>query len=358
MSRLLVLRADADNTIGAGHLMRCLALAQEWQTRGGTAVFVSRCLIQSLRERLLNGGFGLVHVERPWPDPSDLELTVSAAYAQDNNIRAHGAAVWVALDGYHFDVEYHRALKSVGLKLLVVDNTALLPSYHADIILNEDLEADQLSYPTESETTLLLGSRFVLLREEFLAWRGWTRDIPPMAGKILVTLGGGSQYMLLHAVLRALGSVDLARLHVKVVAGREDSSRAELHEAVSACPHRVDLLTDVRDMSRLMAWADAAICGAGSTLWELGFMKLPAVVLKTGMDQELMMRALERMGLCLTARSEIETPSESLLAGLINTLVGDRSLRSALSRKMAEQVDGLGATRVVEAMHSHNCAVP
>ena len=52
----LLVRADANARKGTGHLMRCLALAQGWQARGGQATFITACESDGLRQRLSDEG--------------------------------------------------------------------------------------------------------------------------------------------------------------------------------------------------------------------------------------------------------------------------------------------------------------
>ena len=72
----LVIRTDANTQIGAGHLMRCLALAQAWQDSGGDAVFLSHCESDVLRKRIMDEGFDFIPLEKPHPDPSDVQTTL------------------------------------------------------------------------------------------------------------------------------------------------------------------------------------------------------------------------------------------------------------------------------------------
>jgi spore coat polysaccharide biosynthesis predicted glycosyltransferase SpsG len=48
----LLIRADASVQIGTGHIMRMIALGQEWQARGGEVVFACAEVTPAMRERL------------------------------------------------------------------------------------------------------------------------------------------------------------------------------------------------------------------------------------------------------------------------------------------------------------------
>ena len=71
--RHLIIRADASTAIGSGHIMRCIALAQAWQERGGPVTFLSHCQNEALQQRIIKEGFEFVFVERSHPDPADLK---------------------------------------------------------------------------------------------------------------------------------------------------------------------------------------------------------------------------------------------------------------------------------------------
>src|SRR5690348_9589551 len=96
----LLVRADASPTIGTGHVMRQIALAQAWRKAGGRAVFAMHAPPESIAKRLSDDRFELHGIEGG-PD---------AAAAAARRL----AAQFVVLDGYQFGVDYHRALRSAG----------------------------------------------------------------------------------------------------------------------------------------------------------------------------------------------------------------------------------------------------
>src|SRR2546430_2802316 len=147
----IVIRADAGNQIGSGHLMRCLALAQRWKTSGGTVVFVTNCDSPTLRQRLDTEGFQVVRVEYSYPHEADWITT--------RDVLQRFPRAWCVVDGYNFDVKFHRAIRESDHRVLVVDDMAHLAFYDADAILNQNINAGDMNYNCAPDTRLLLGTR-------------------------------------------------------------------------------------------------------------------------------------------------------------------------------------------------------
>ena len=156
----LFIRTDADSKIGHGHLMRCLALAQCWKKLKGRTTFIGKFDNDLLCDRIRSEGFDIVRIERSFPDPSDWEIT--------EHVLKKSNGSWLVCDGYHLDYKYHRNVKNGGYRLLVIDDTAHLSHYYADILLNQNGHSKELFYSYEKYTSLLLGSKYVLLRREIL----------------------------------------------------------------------------------------------------------------------------------------------------------------------------------------------
>ncbi|MCK4791586.1 MAG: UDP-2,4-diacetamido-2,4,6-trideoxy-beta-L-altropyranose hydrolase, partial [Desulfobacteraceae bacterium] len=284
----LIIRVDAGTQIGTGHLMRCLALAQAWEDEGGEVTFVTACQTEGLLQRLRGEGFDIHELARPYPEPSDWDYTKGILAAYPN--------VWVVLDGYHFDEVYQQQVKEAGHRLLMIDDMAHLKHYYADIVLNQNLHAEQLHYAREPYTRLLLGTRYVLLRREFLAWRDWKREIPEIAQRVLVTLGGSDPENHTLKVIQALQEVDIPALEATVVIGASNPHTDVLEAAIRQSQTPIRLICNATNMPELMAWADVAVSAAGATVWELAWMRTPSVILIQADNQRRVAEELHQAG--------------------------------------------------------------
>ena len=341
MKPSLVIRADAGTRQGTGHLMRCIALAEGWQAQGGQVHIVSACESEGLRQSIAQGGFRFTPVHHPFPHSADWHLLAPV-------LRDHEKA-WVVLDGYHFDSTYQSRIKETGCRLLVIDDMAHLPHYYADVLLNQNIHAPDLHYRCEPYTQLLLGNRYALLRSDFLTWRDWQRDIPAVASKVLVTLGGSDPQNQTTKVIRALKYMAMNGLEALVIMGPANDQVDSLHSVVGASGVSVRLIQNPANMAELMAWADVAISAAGSTCWELMCMGVPSLMLVMAENQQPIAGKIfeAETGVNLGWYHEV---TEKQIATTLYSLIHDRNQREVMSRKGRELIDGLGSQRVISAL--------
>lgn len=334
----LIIRADANSRMGTGHLMRTLALAQGWRANGGSVTFVTNCESPELRGRLKDEGFALFEIEQSYPHPSDLAVT--------RKILENYPLAWCVVDGYHFDAGFHGKIRQSGNRILMIDDTAHLPFYDADAILNQNINAGELRYNCSKDTILLLGTSYALLRSEFLRWQNWERKIQTVARKILITMGGSDFHNQTLKVVRAVEQLEIENLEVKAVVGTSNSHFAALEQIVKHSHVPLELIKSANNMSELIAWADVGVSAAGSTCWEMAFLRLPSLLIVTADNQLGIADGSNKKGFAENLGC-FRSLSVEKLAEKLTQLLNDAKRRKQMSISGGEVVDGNGAKRIV-----------
>lgn len=350
--------------------MRMLALAQAWRRAGGTAVFLCAEIPDALAQRIRGEGFDVQLLGSVSDQYADARATLAAVQSRGtgcgmrdagSDVRPPAAGIrprtsalrlptsdcWVAADGYHFGSAFQREIKAAGLRLLVMDDNGENGEYEADVILNQNIHADPSMYARRNDAArLLLGTRFALIREEFLRLRDVPREMPAVARKVLVTMGGADPDNVTAKVIAALAGQDV---DVVVVVGSSNpnldalrAGLADLRRPTSA----VRLVVNATNMPELMAWADLAITAGGSTCWEMCLAGLPMAAIVIAANQRLLVRALGAAGVALDA-GDAAALDAGALAARIAELLPDAAGRGARSRAARILVDGWGGDRVV-----------
>ncbi|MEI6842605.1 MAG: UDP-2,4-diacetamido-2,4,6-trideoxy-beta-L-altropyranose hydrolase, partial [Methanomicrobiales archaeon] len=340
----LIIRADASPKIGTGHVMRCLALAEAWQDTGGEVFFVSACEAPTLEVRLKKEGVQILHISQEAGTLRDADETTRIAYA-------HGAN-WIVVDGYHFGGDYQKTIKDAELSLLFIDDYGHADHYYADIVLNQNIYAAMSFYKNyEPYTRYLLGTKYALIRKEFLKWSGWHRDIPEVARKILVTLGGSDPDNVTLNVIQAMRTVDLVGLEMKVVVGGTNPHFDLINETVKDLSNCI-LIKNAENMPELMAWADTAISAGGSTCWELLFMGIPSIVIPIAENQDPIAKELKSQNFAKVIEVA-DFKNQRELVKLIFEFLQSYEMRSTFSNRMSQNVDGKGSSRIINAICSN-----
>ncbi len=329
--------------------MSCAALplGQFWQDQGGEVTFISYCESEALKKRLTDENFDFITIDKQNPDPFDLEFTINTLNELSTQHTALG--VWLVVDGYHFNAAYQKSVKNAGHKLLCIDDYGHSDHYFADLVLNQNISAAESLYShREPHTRLLLGTRFALLRREFKQWQNWQREIPTIARKVLITMGGGDPDNVTLKVIRALKQVNMPELEGKIVVGPSNSHLQILTQEISDNKN-LEIIQNTSKMPELMAWADIAISAGGSTCWEMAFMGLSSMILVLAENQYEITNGLYRFG-CATNLKWHNQVTDSQLTAEIFKLLNSKQLRQNMSQGCLKLVDGKGAIRIIIVM--------
>jgi len=335
----LLIRADASAEIGTGHVMRCLALAQAWQDQGGAVTFLMADSAPALEKRLQAEQMAVIHHPAPRGDKADSTYAIEIAQSLKTDR--------IVVDGYYFGATYQHTLKEAGLKVLFIDDNGHAEHYYADWVLNQNIHAHEGLYPRrEPYTQLLLGTSYVMLRKEFWPWRGWQRQISPVAHKVLVTLGGSDSDNVTLKIMRALKQVERPNLEVIVVVGGSNLHWKVLQAESNDSSVKFDVRCDVANMPELMAAADVAISGGGTTCLELAFMGVPSILLSLAENQRANTRGLAALHQAIDLGSHQAIKWQDL-ENTISSLVRSQEQREKMSGAGKQIVDGGGVNDVI-----------
>lgn len=332
-------RVDGHAELGMGHLIRCLALAQEIREAANTNVeFITKGYKEAIRRISKEG-----HIVKviPMGASQDEELALAV-----NELEKFGPDI-VITDLPYTTEENLRKLKGVGGLLISIDDLALTPLC-SDLVISGYLSAKLKKYKaTNPNAKFFIGPKYLTLQKTFERMNKVRRKIKKDARSVLVTLGGADPENLTAKVVRALNGMS-RKLKVTVILGPAYTHHGELRELLKdARESRPEFVvkSNVKNMAKLMMEADVALTAGGETIYELAATGTPAINISHVEHQSINARELARKGVVINLGLGEEVSKEQI-SSAVEYLLGDKNRRQKMSARGKKLVDGKGAKRV------------
>lgn len=329
----VLLRADASATQGTGHVMRCLTLAEALQSAGHHVVLATNTSgVAWLDELVDERGLEVVHVTQ---------------HSLDTELVGSVAPDWLVVDSYEIRDTAISACRAKTRVLAIVDGDDR--SIDADLFLDHNIGAEDLSWPVDVRSRLLAGSRYALVRAAIVSVRRdrpwqFTTDSP----HVVAVMGGSDPTGTIVPVTRAICALDSPVTATIVTA---PAWHAEVMTLTKDRPG-FQVLTPTRNLPALLARANVAVSAAGTSSWEFCTLGIPSVLLSVVENQRTGLRELTDRGLAwgIDPASVTEQDLVVQIEGALRSLLSDEELRRTISQNCLSSFDGRGATRVVDAM--------
>jgi len=279
----ILIRADSSSTIGTGHIMRDLVLADQFHE--ANVIFAAQALPGNINYRIEENGYKveLLHSN----EPEEL-----IALIQQHSIEM------IIIDHYGIDYRYEKLLKEkTGVKIFVLDDT--YEKHHCDILLNHNIGADKTRYKglVPEECLLKCGAKHTLLRSEFTHTTLNPRTLQNKTSlTAFIAMGGTDNININTQILEKLRTIE--NLQIIMVSTTANRNLHHLQTYIETMPN-VELHVNSNKIAELMNRSDFAIITPSVTVNEVCFMRLPFIAVKTVDNQKEVFDYLKKSFLAL-----------------------------------------------------------
>lgn len=331
---MLYIRTDMNNMIATGHVMRCLAIADEAKEQGEQVTFL--LADEQAVELVEQKGYQTIVLHTSWYD-MESELPQLLQVVEKKRIEK------ILIDSYLVTEKYLQILTSYVKTIYIDDRNAFIYPV-SGLICYANYWKKFNYFDRYKETKLFLGTEYVPLRKVF--FQCGNKEIRNKVEELLILSGGTDPYEILKGILEKVNKSEYRCINI--ICGRYYTAYEDMKEEYQAFDN-VHIYQDVSDIEKYMKTADLAISAGGSTLYELCACGTPTISFSF-VDNQLdnVKQFQEDAIIDYAGDARYENVVENILLNLEK--YDDVLFRQQRSQKMIDIIDGNGSSRIVEAL--------
>ena len=268
----ILFRCDGSVEIGLGHVVRCLALANELKENHDCEIYFA----------MRGSELGIKRVKESFTVLQTDEKTFDYKEWLFDCICQTEAQIFIMdMRDLLKRKELIEIKKKTGIKVVTIDDPE-----------DKRLESDLAFYPPIQQIEkmnwegfsgeLFIGWEYVIIRKEFaIPYQNHKNRIP----HILVSMGGSDEKNMTSFVIEALDELD-ENFKVSIITGSGYQFTNELKNILKFVKYPFELFKDPHNVAEIMSLVDLAIISFGVTAYELASLNIPALYLCLSSDHE------------------------------------------------------------------------
>jgi UDP-2,4-diacetamido-2,4,6-trideoxy-beta-L-altropyranose hydrolase len=315
------IRVNMGGNIGSGHLFRCLALARELKKNKKRVVFL-----------ISNKKIFLEHVNNEFPYIKLRGKTEGNYLKQCQQIENIEVLI---VDLGSKNIIYSKKLKN--RKTVILDdigNKEILSS----VLINGSMVNSFHKYQVDSKRSkLFLGTKYMILRKDFLKFRNKYKITKKPIKNILLTFGGSDD---LNLTLKLIPYFFNKKYSVTIVLGPTYKQKIKLLKAIKDHSN-FKLKSSVNTMAKLFTEQDLVLTSSGVTIYELACLGVPCLIFPASKIQNITAKQMTKNG--FGKNMGLRKKYNSNILNVIDTIKFD--LQKSMYLHGRKNIDGKGLER-------------
>lgn len=330
----IYIRADMNEVIATGHIMRCLSVADAAREMGKEAVFITAD--EKPAKLLRSRGYEPVVLHTHWKDMEG-ELETLLSFLQKEGVTK------LLVDSYQVTREYLAKLEEYTEVFYLDDLDAF--EYPVSNVICYANYCNKLSYANYKKVTkFYLGTAYMPIRKAFQNCK--PKRIKESVERIMILSGGSDHYHMIENIAEMFRDYD--KVQADIICGAFYPDFQGLKDKFREYPH-LHFYQNVSNLEEFMEEADLAISAGGTTLYELSAKGTPAISYAFADNQLKNVEQFDEEGVIPYAgdvrKDDVYGNIYRLYEKCQNPII-----RKQYSEKMQTVIDGGGAARIASLL--------
>lgn len=340
--------------IGMGHIIRSMALAHSFVSEEFDVTYISK-FDQGIHE-LNKNGYPVIPINTILDTTKNKFEYINTEELENEKreikkILADERPDVIVVDSYNVDNGFFYMLKTFTTCLVYIDDLNMF-HYSVDILVNGTIYANTIKYTkTLPNQQFLLGTKYNLIRDEFINISHSYKCTDSSAQNVLITVGGSDPYhMTEKIILLVMEQKQFEEINYYVVIGNAFKNRNNI-EDIAKKYSNIRIYYDPPNMANVISQCDFAISAGGCTMYELAICGIPALIFAYAENQLMQISFFEKMDTIRFVGMYHDIDKEDFLYKYQNA-VNDPIWRKESSLKLCKLVDGKGSERIVKKVNN------
>lgn len=328
---MILIRVDANEKIGTGHLMRCLSIASSIAKRKVIVKFITadRCG----EELIYQYGFENICLDTDWKN-------MASELPKIGMIMQRECPSLLLVDSYYATEEYFRFLPNDVPVAYIDDMNRNITGWDIDILINYNIYSSARIHSCHSGTRYLLGPKYAPLRDEFT---NLTAHEIKDVHDILISAGGADPERITENLMMELCPA-FPDVNFHFIVG---ALNPRIDEIKLLAGENVILHINEKHISGIMGKCDLAVSAAGTTLYELCAAGTPTITYTLADNQLMAAEKFSEVGIMPNVGDCRGNERFCLdIICMLTKLISDTEYRRQISHSMQQLIDGKGADRI------------
>lgn len=318
----IAFRVDGGRDIGMGHVMRCMSLADGLANENEITFICNDALENELGRNFISKKYQIKMLRQ------DSILS---------DMRKISADILIT-DSYSVDEEYFSQVGKIFKCTGYIDDMNLYDFSDLKFVINQNYASEKLEYKGSSDTIFMLGSDYLMCREEFQNVK--KINIKKHVNKIGILMGGSDVLGLTPRIIEYIKLInsDFEIDAVVTTAYPDYHSLNKIYEL----SNKVNILVSPK-ISEFLSDIDILVSAGGSSLYEACIIGVPTIGIRVADNQTYLCENMYSDGLIEYLSSQEELSLDKFKGILVDILNCDRRIKM---QKQQSLIKGNGISNI------------